>query len=422
MNFRRCSGFLVEGSGLILLAGALVWAGPRAGAQTGNAPGGGATSISAQEQKDIDRDTAQHFGGAPVDGGPRAKLSPALKPAAVRAAMRKVADWELAQSQPYFDRTWTWSVLYTGFMAASQTLRDPRYEEAMAGMAEKFAFQLRSEHPNADDQSVAQTYLELDLMKPAAMKVDPTRTALDGLLAGGAAAIPKNQAQIPWWWCDALFMAPPVWTRMYAITHEQKYLDYVDKHWRETSDLLYDPQRHFYYRDVTFLHAKDARGNPVFWSRGNGWVMGGIARTLEFMPKDRPDRGWYETQLREMAAAVATVQDPQTGLWHSDLLDATDYPQPETSGSALIAFALAWGVNNGVLDRATYQPVIAKAWRGLVAQIYADGQLGNIQQTGAAPGHYLPASSYTYGVGGFLLAGAQVEELSSGKDRHHARP
>jgi rhamnogalacturonyl hydrolase YesR len=196
----------------------------------------------------------------------------------------------------------------------------------------------------------------------------------------------------------------------------------VDKHWRETSDLLYDAQRHLYYRDVTFLHAQDARGNPVFWSRGNGWVMGGIARTLEFMPRDRPGRGWYETQLREMAAAVAAVQDPQTGLWHSDLLDAADYPQPETSGSALIAFALAWGVNNGVLDRATYQPVIAKAWRGLVAQIYADGRLGNIQQTGAAPGHYLPASSYTYGVGGFLLAGAQVEELSSGKDRHHARP
>jgi rhamnogalacturonyl hydrolase YesR len=97
------------------------------------------------------------------------------------------------------------------------------------------------------------------------------------------------------------------------------------------------------------------------------------------------------------------------------LLDPVDYPQPEVSGSALITFALAWGVNHRVLDRATYLPVIAKAWRGLVGQIYADGRLGNIQQTGAAPAHYLPSSSYNYGVGGFLLAGAQVEELSS----HH---
>ena len=83
-----------------------------------------------------------------------------------------------------------------------------------------------------------------------------------------------------------------------------------------------------------------------------------------------------------------------------------------------MTFELAWGVNHGVLDRATYQPVIARAWRGLVGQIYADGRLGNIQQTGAAPAHYLPSSSYTYGVGAFLLAGAQVEQLSQ---HRHAR-
>jgi unsaturated rhamnogalacturonyl hydrolase len=291
----------------------------------------------------------------------------------------------------------------------------------MEGMAKKFQWQLRSEHPNADDQSVAQTYLELNLQQPAPENVAPTRAALDDLLAGGAAAIPKNQAQIPWWWCDALFMAPPVWTRMYAATQDARYLDYIDKHWWETSEQLYDPQRHLYYRDVTYLHVTDERGNPVFWSRGNGWVMGGIARTLEYMPKDRPERGRYETQLREMAAAVAALQDAQSGLWHSDLLDAADYPQPETSGSALMTFALAWGVNNGVLDRATYSPVIVKAWRGLVGQIYADGRLGNIQQTGAAPGHYLPSSSYNYGVGGFLLAGSQVEKMAGSSGKHWHR-
>jgi unsaturated rhamnogalacturonyl hydrolase len=424
MNLHRYRALLVRILCVILLVAAFACAGPQAVAQSGGSQTTVPPVISTQQQKDIDRDIAEHFGDAPADGGLKAKLSPALKPVAVRAAMRKVADWELKESQPYFDRTWTWNVLYTGFMAASKTLGDSRYRDAMEGMAEKSQWGLRSEHPNADDQSVAQTYLELDLQQPAQQRVDPTRAALDGLLAGGTAAIPKNQAQIPWWWCDALFMAPPVWTRMYAVTHEEKYLDYVDKHWWETSDLLYDPQRQMYYRDVTFLHAKDARGNPVFWSRGNGWVMGGIARTLEFMPKDRPERGRYEAQLREMAAAVMALEDPQTGLWHSDLLDATDYPQPETSGSALITFALAWGVNNGVLDRAMYRPVIAKAWRGLVGQIYADGRLGNIQQTGAAPGHYLPASSYNYGVGGFLLAGAQVEELAegAGKHRHRAQP
>src|SRR6185437_3888083 len=141
--------------------------------------------------------------------------------------------------------------------------------------------------------------------------------------------------------------------------------------------------------------------------------------TLEYLPKNDPDRARYETQLRQMASAVAAIQDPKDGMWHSDLLDPQDYPQPEVSGSALITFALAWGVNQGILDRATYMPVINKAWRGLVGQIYADGRLGNIQQTGAAPAHYLPSSSFDYGVGAFLLAGAQVVDLPAHSGGHH---
>lgn len=378
-------------------------------------------AISPKEQRGIDQDTARHFGDAPQNPGPRAKLSPSVRPKAVRAAMRKVADWELGTLQPWFGRNWTWSTLYDGFMAASPTLRDPKYRDAMGAMAEHFHWELRSKVPNADDQSLGQTYLQLDLLRPAPQKIDPTRTALDGILAGAAARIPSNQAQIPWWWCDSLFMAPPVWSRMYAATHDRKYLAYIDNHWWETSDLLYDKQRHLFYRDVTFLHAKDRRGNPVFWSRGNGWVMAGLARTLEYMPQDEPDRARYEVQLQQMAAAVIKLQDPKSGLWHADMLDAEDYPQPETSGSALMTFAVAWGINHGVLDRAAFLPAIRSAWRGLVSQIYATGRLGNIQQTGAAPAHYLPGSSYNYGVGAFLLAGAQVADLSEDRAHHDSR-
>ena len=425
-NERRFSGkrSALRIAAAFLLAGALSFAtGPlraqSAAAQNPVASSSGA--ISPQEQAGIDRDISRHFGSAPANPGPKAKLSGSLKPAAVRAAMRKVADWDLNWEQPYFDRIWTESALYAGFMAASPTLHDPRYRDAMQSMAENFHWELRSPHPNADDQSLAQTYLELYLQNPAPEKIAPTQAALESVIAGAGPRIPPNQAQIPWWWCDALFMAPPVWVRMYAATHDQKYLDYLDNHFWQTSDLLYDQQRHLYFRDVTFLHKTDQRGNPIFWSRGEGWVMAGIARTLEYLPKSDPDYERFQTQLQQMSAAVAALQDPK-GLWHSDMLDAQDYPQPEVSGSALMTFAMAWGVNHGVLDRDTYMPVISKAWRGLVKQIYADGRLGNIQQTGAAPAHYLPSSSYNYGVGAFLLAGAQVVDLPAHAAHHqHGR-
>jgi rhamnogalacturonyl hydrolase YesR len=371
------------------------------------------TAFTPEETASIQKDTARHFGDAPQDAGPKATdLSPAIEPHAVAAAMRKVADWQLARSQQYFDRIWTWSVLYSGFMAASSTLHDTRYSDAMETMSERFHWELPSVPPNADAQSIGQTYLELYLDSRKPDRISPTQAALDGLLTSAQAPIPTNQAQIPWWWCDALFMAPPVWSRMYSATQDEKYLAYIDKHWWETSQLLYDSQRHLYFRDVTFLHTTDTRGNPVFWSRGNGWVMAGIARTLDYLPRDYPNRARYETQLRQMAAALVRLQDQRTGLWHASLLNSEDFPLPEASGSALMTFALAWGVNHGILDRSIYAPAIAKAWGGLIHQVYADGRLGCIQQTGAAPAHYLSSSSYTYGVGAFLLAGSEVSRLS----------
>lgn len=111
-----------------------------------------------------------------------------------------------------------------------------------------------------------------------------------------------------------------------------------------------------------------------------------------------------------MAARVAAIQSPD-GLWRAGLLDPGDYDLPEVSGSALITFALAAGVNEGLLDGKVYRPVIEKAWAGIVHHVYADGRLGCIQQTGAEPQPFKASSSYTYGVGAFLLAGSEIRKM-----------
>lgn len=366
-------------------------------------------------QAGIDKDNGRHFGDSPADAGPLATgLSPALKAAAIDKAMRKVADWQLGVAQPYFDRIWTWSVLYSGFMAASASTGDPKYRNAMLDMSRKFNFELRSRLPNADDQSVGSTYLELYLSQPKATRdaswIDPTRADLDSILP--LKTLKPGDERIPWWWCDALFMAPAVWAEMARVTGEHKYIDYLNAQWHQTYDLLYDRPDHLYFRDATYKDKTEPNGQKQFWSRGEGWVMGGIARTLDFLPTDDPNRTFYIVQLREMSAKVASLQDPKTGLWHAGLLDPTSYPLDEVSGSALFVYGMAWGVNHGVLDRKTYQPVIARAWKGLLAHVYADGRLGSIQQTGAQPAFYLPTASYTFGVGGFLLAGAEVKKMS----------
>ncbi|HVZ17235.1 MAG TPA: glycoside hydrolase family 88 protein, partial [Terriglobales bacterium] len=214
-----------------------------------------------------------------------------------------------------------------------------------------------------------------------------------------------------WWWCDALFMAPPAWARMYKITGERAYLDHMDRDWWLTSGKLYDPKENLYSRDASFLDKKEVNGQKLFWSRGNGWVMAGIVRVLQYMPKDYPSRSKYVEQLQQMADKVASLQG-EDGLWRPGLLDSKAYPLPEVSGSAFFTYAIAWGINKKVLDRKRYEPVIEKAWHGLVSHVYQDGRLGCIQPIGAAPDSYKPTASYTYGVGAFLLAGSEVEKLA----------
>jgi unsaturated rhamnogalacturonyl hydrolase len=226
-------------------------------------------------------------------------------------------------------------------MAASDSLGDAKYRGAMKAMGKKFDWQLRSQLPNADDQSVGQTYLELYLLKknPAMMK--PTQSALDALLAAPTVSTTPGK-EIRWWWCDALFMAPPVWSRLYAATGDRKYIAYLDEEWGKTSDRLYDTREHLYARDTSYLTKMEANGKKMFWARGNGWVMGGIVRTLQYLPKDDPERAKYVAQLREMAARVAALQGPD-GLWRAGLLDPDAYALPEMSGSALFTYALAGG-------------------------------------------------------------------------------
>jgi len=366
--------------------------------------------LTPKELQNIATNERRHFGDAPDNPGPLASdLSYSIKPRAVARAMHKVADWQLERSQPYFDRIWTWSVLYSGFMAASDSLGDAKYRDAMMAMGQKFEWKERSHLPNADDESIAQTYLEFYLLKKDPAMLAPTQTELDAILAAPrGSAIPGKE--IAWWWCDALFMAPPVWARMYAATGDRKYIDYLDEEWAKTSGRLYDTQEHLFARDSTYLTKTEANGKKMFWSRGNGWVMGGIIRTLQYLPKDDPARPKYIAQLQEMAARVAALQGPD-GLWKAGLLDPDAYDLPEISGSAFFTFALAAGINQGLLDRKIYRPVVEKAWAGMVHHVYDDGRLGCIQQTGADPQPFKASASHTYGVGAFLLAGSEIRKM-----------
>ena len=390
--------------------------GPVLAEATGLAGSVDAPPPTPPQQVIIDRDNGRHFGDSPAEGGPMAKLSPALRTGDVDKALRQVADWELARSQPYFDSIWTWSALYVGLLAATRATGDPKYRDAVQAYSASREWKLRQQPagrlPNADDQSLGQAYIGLYELENDPRRIAPTRAALDGLAADPDADVPSGK-NIPWWWCDALFMAPPLWTRMTAATDDKKYLAYMHREWWKTSELLYNTTDHLYARDATYLDKTEVNGQKMYWSRGNGWVMAGLVQVLQSMPVDDPLRPKYVAQLKEMSEKIASLQG-KDGLWRAGLLDPDTYVLPEDSGSAFFVYAMAWGENEGILDK-SYRKVVAKGWAGLLSHIYADGRLGCIQQTGAEPAFFRPTASYNYGVGAFLLAGEQVEKLAKGK-------
>ena len=346
-------------------------------------------------------------GDTPTDAGPLAHdLSPRLKRGDVRRVLEKVADWQQAKASPGFDQDWTFAALYAGFMAVPDAAGGKKYRDAMLQMAEGFHAQPGPRIEHADDAAIGQTYLDLYQATHDPTLLAPIRERMDTVMR-----IPDDPAKPLWWWCDALFMAPPVLAKLSKATGDPAYMDFMDREWWITSDMLYSQKDRLYFRDKSFLNAHQANGQSVFWARGNGWVFAGLARVLAEMPRDYPTRPRYVALFKQMAEEIASLQ-MEDGLWRAGLLDESAYRYPEVSGSAFFTYGFAYGINAGLLDRRRYKPAVQRAWKGLLTHVFADGRLGSIQPIGAAPGDFTPTSSYVYGTGAFLLAGSEVYRLA----------
>lgn len=368
----------------------------------------GSAPLRAQEKPMTGAEIKAAAGDEDASDTAMATLSPALKSTAVRAAMKKVADWQVGHAEAKFNQDWTYAPLYLGLLATSQTTGDAKYHDAVLRASERFQWKLWATRQfHADDEAIAQAYELLYLEKKDPVRIADTQATFDRLLAR-----PDDPQKDLWWWCDALFMAPASMARLSAITGNHAYLDKMDHEWDLTTEHLFDKGEHLYFRDNSYIGKTEKNGQKIFWGRGNGWVLGGLANTIKVLPKNDPLRAKYIALFREMSERVAGLQQPD-GLWHSGLLDQQAYALPEISGSAFFTYAMAWGINEGLLDRAKYAPVVEKAWAGMLQHVYADGRLGCIQPIGAAPGAFGPTSSYVYGVGAFLLAGAELDRMGA---------
>ncbi len=326
--------------------------------------------------------------------------------------MQKVADWQLSQSwsklkykSPRTGTTsWEAGAFYPGIADLYTVTKEQRYLDTLKNAALKNHYDRGPDPRNADDQAIMQTYLQLNDIEADPRYLTAARQTLDLIMQN-----PKNGAS-EYSWCDLLFMGPPIWAHYAQISHDEKYLTYMEKIYFEAVENLQSEEYHLFYRDNRFKPHPDSVAKPVFWGRGNGWVFGGLCRIMDHIPKKDKHREKFQSKFIELATTLKNLQQAD-GFWKSNLLDPAQYPMGETSGTAFFCYGMAWGVNNGLLPRKVYLPVVAKAWAALNQQVHPDGKLGFVQPGGDRPYLSTYDMSNWYAAGAFLMAGKQLVNM-----------
>lgn len=270
-----------------------------------------------------------------------------------------------------------------------------------------------------DYQICFQVYADLYGIEPENYKIERAKEVMEYQMS-----TPNNDY---WWWSDALYMAMPVMTKMYKTTGNGKYLDKLYEYISYSDSIMFDKEENLYYRDAKYVYPKHktANGKKDFWARGDAWVVAGLAKVLQDLPAEYERRTFFADKFRNMAKAVAALQQPE-GYWTRSMTDPAFAPGPETSGTALFMYGLTWGINNGYIEKETYLPVVEKAWKYLSeTAVQKDGTVGYVQPIGekAVPGQVINAkSTANFGVGAFLLAACEYALLRECGQNHAERP
>ena len=204
----------------------------------------------------------------------------------IKNIMQRVANWQIAnpnKGAEHSDLDWTHAVLYVGILDLAELMeqedKDSSYYKWLLRIGQRNHYQIGKWMYHADFIAVGQAFIDLYLKYGNKKMIAPVMARANWVVENPAeTSLELNYQKVEtldrWSWCDALFMAPPIYAKLYALTKDIKYLDFMNKEYKATYDYLYDKTENLFYRDCRYFEKREANGQKVFWGRGNGSFCG----------------------------------------------------------------------------------------------------------------------------------------------------
>ena len=347
--------------------------------------------------------------GGTANAAPAVPANPAAAAVAcsVTDAMISAANYWVANGTELAANDWQNGSFYTGNLAVVLATGQSNHRTFPWAQANNYALPVDPSRPfSPDSQAVGEAYLDLHVyFHPEPENLVPLRNqVLDEV------ASVEQGHHAYWTYAEALNRSMPSFARLGLMDQNEAVLDAMQKLFHFTEKVAGGGL----FNEVTGLWRHDARSFN-FSSRANGEAFAGLAKVLDVLPAADPRRAEFLRVFKKMATTIRWTQR-QDGFWNVDLLDPWNAPGPESAGTSLLTYGLAWGVNSGVLDAAQYTPVATKAWQALTTKaLQPTGFLGYVQNPDAkafdAP--VKATDTAAYGVGSFLQAGRQIAKLTA---------
>lgn len=237
-------------------------------------------------------------------------------------------------------------------------------------------------------------------------------------------------------WLDGLFMMQPFYTRYQSEFGKKDYSDIV-KQFSNVRAIMYDEKAGLYYHGYdssrTLFWADKKTGlSKNFWLRSIGWFLVGLADVYGYIEEDHvEDRAVIKDIFVQAVEGIMRYQDEKTKMFYQvPNFPGRDGNYIETSGSAMVSYALLKGARLGMLS-SDYAQKGAEIFNGIVEnKMSAENGDLNLKDiclvAGLGPENNTRRDgSYEYyisepivendakGVGPFIMAYTEMKKLSS---------